>query len=182
MSKPKQRNSWLVTMPIAMIAAAYLWFVFLPGRRAIETVRAELLDKQAFIGGADRVMAGIGNVEAELRQCKAYCQSWHGGSMDSTEMTKLFRTIAEVLESSGVVTTKFTPESGTSLDMLQKIPVHLGFEGSFQQISEVLTKLESLSQRIWVEQISMQVNEEHRETVTCELSLAIFAGKLKKND
>ena len=128
----RRRNSWLVTFPIAEIAGLYLWFVFLPGKGgAIEAAHVELHDKQAFIASIDRVRAGIRHVEGEIETTKEYCRRWcRTDSADSTDMAALFGIIAELLKSSCVVTTRFTPKAGTHLESCAEgTAAHLGVVG-----------------------------------------------------
>jgi Tfp pilus assembly protein PilO len=175
-------KTWLVTMPIAGLAAAYVWFLFLPGQKAIADLNAELQAKQATITGMPRSIAARQALEKELQEIESYQQAWEGCSSNSAEVANLFGQIAEAMKTAGIETTRFAPEAVVKYDRMQKIPLRIGFSGSFPQICDFLMRLEKINQRIWVEDFNLEKEGEKGDGLKCELNLAIFAGNSEKSD
>lgn len=175
-------KSWFVTVPVAAMAAAYVWFVFLPGGRAVAELRQEIHNKQLTITGMTRTIAARDALEKERKDLETYVRTWQGCSSNSADVANLFGQIAERMKTAGVVTTRFAPEPATNLERLQKIPLRIGFSGSFSQICTVLAGIEKLDQRIWVEDFNVEKAGDLGDSLKCELNLAIFANNSEKSD
>ena len=107
--KRVRRHSWLVTLPLVAISAAYLWLVFLPGQRSISALETELADKRAFIASGAHVADCRAQFEYKLADLQAYCKRWEPKASDSAQLAALYGEIAELLKASGVATTHFSP-------------------------------------------------------------------------
>ncbi len=191
--KSARRHSWLVTLPLAGIAAAYLWLVFLPGQRVISALEIELADKRAFIASGSHVSQCRVQFEAKLAELQTYCDRWQAKKCDSARLAALYGEIAELLKASGVATTHFSPGPTTRLDVLQKTSLRMTCEGTFEQVASVLTKLERMPERLWVEDVSLEAlaNEapsspekeaQIGQIMRCQVTLVIFAGNSKNSN
>lgn len=191
--KKGRRHSWLVTLPLAGIAAAYLWLVFLPGQRVIAALETELADKRAFIASGSHVSQCRVQFEAQLADLQSYCDRWQAKTCDSAGLAALYGEIAELLKASGVATTHFSPGPTTRLDVLQKTSLRITCEGTFEQVASVLTKLETMPQRLWVEDVSLETladdapsrsdkDDQIGQIMRCQVDLVIFAGNSEKTE
>jgi type IV pilus assembly protein PilO len=182
MKPKKRRHSLLITVPVAGIAAAYLWFVFLPGKRAVAALHAEIEEKQVLVAAGPKTTALIHRVEQELQETQAFIEAGRNRAGDSREVAMLYGQIAEILTKAGVVTTRFDPEATVSLALVQKTPLQLGCQGTFAQVAQVLEGLEKLRERVWIDEMSLQQMGQDRKEIECAISLAIFAANPKKSD
>jgi Tfp pilus assembly protein PilO len=168
------RQTWLVTVPIALGASAYVWFVFLPGKRAIAELNGELETKQMFAASAGRTAAAIRQLETLSQDTQAYATEHRLPSASSADMARLYGAIAEAMREAGVRTTRFAPEPAVKYDQMQRTPVRVGCVGSFDEVSALLSQLEQLPYRVWIESVTMQPEREDGKAVRCEATLGIF--------
>jgi Tfp pilus assembly protein PilO len=191
--KQMRRHSWLVTLPLVAIVAAYLWLVFLPGQRVISALETELADKRAFIASGVHVSRCRVEFETKLADLRTYCEQWQAKPCDSAGLAALYGEIAELLKASGVVTTHFSPGPTQKLDILKKTALKIECEGTFEQVASVLTSLEKMPGRLWVENVSLETladsgvsirknDDKIGQIMRCQVNLVIFAGNSEKTD
>jgi len=191
--KRMRRHSWLVTLPLVAISAAYLWLVFLPGQRVIAALETELDDKRAFIASGVHVAQCRVQFEAKLADLHTYCDRWQAKPCDSAGLAALYGEIAELLKASGVVTTHFSPGPTQKFDVLKKTALKIEYEGTFEQVASVLTSLETMPERLWVENVNLetladsgvsirQKDDKVGQIMRCQVTLVIFAGNSEKSD
>jgi Tfp pilus assembly protein PilO len=182
MKKPSVRHSWLITLPIASVAGAYLYFFFFPGQLAIAELRHELQNKQAYAANRITVLTQIAKLEQEIKDTQAYNEDFAPRPCRSAELAKLFGQIAERTQQAGVVTTRFAPESPVKYDALRRIPLRLGCEGSFGAVCKLLESLESLDERLWIDDLNLSSAGKDGKNVSCEISLVVFADNSENSD
>jgi Tfp pilus assembly protein PilO len=171
-----------VTLPVVLIAGAYVWFVFLPGKARHRQLKQELEDKRAFILSGSNVLLTINGVEKKVAAAQEYVDHWRPESADSAAIAARFGRIAQTLQQAGVVTTRFAPEPPVRLERLQKLPLRLSCEGSFPQVCGMLDALERSGERLWIERLALEPLAEDGQIIKCDLCLAIFADNLKKTN
>jgi Tfp pilus assembly protein PilO len=191
--KKVRRHSWLVTLPLAAILSAYLWLVFLPGQRVIAALETELADKRAFIASGAHVAECRVQFERKLADLRTYCNRWQAKPSDSARLAALYGEIAELLKASGVATTHFSPGPTHKLDVLQKTTLKIECEGTFEQVASVLTRLEKMPERLWVEDVNLETlanddpnrreqDDQTGQIMRCQVNLVIFAGNSEKSN
>lgn len=175
------QSHW-VTVPIAVVSATYVWFVFLPGKSAIDALKTERGVKQQAVLSAGETQARIRQVEQESLATSEYCQAWSGGGGGSAEVARLYGAIAEATRQAGVSTTRFAPEAPTKFEQMQRLSLRLGCQGSFAEIGAFVESIEGLPYRIWIEDLTMERSTEDGKDMSCEMVLAIFAGCSEKSN
>ena len=117
-----RRQSWLVTLSLVLLAAGYVWFVFLPGKAAIGRLEAELNDRRAFVAGGHELVLKIERVQQELALARDYSRKWRPEPSGSAAAAARFGRIAQVLQQAGVSTTRFAPQATVKLRVAGKAP------------------------------------------------------------
>lgn len=180
--KLSRRQSWLVTLPVVLVAGAYVWFVFLPGKSALGQLASELESKRAFIVSSGKVVLDIHRVEKDIDEAQGYVDHWRPESADAAAIVARFGGVAQTLQKAGVVTTRFAPEPAVKFERLQKLPLRLTCEGSFAQICEMLDALDRSGGGLWIEHLALEPAAEDGQKIKCDLCLAIFADNSKKTN
>jgi Tfp pilus assembly protein PilO len=174
MKNKSTRGSWLVTVPLAGMTVAFLTLLFLPGQRRLEALRRDMHVKQDFVLGAGQMAVRIHTLDAELAETRKYNAAWRLQSADSAAVTALCGRIAQLAQDSGVAASRFAPGTPEGVERLQRIPLEMVCYGSFAHIQAFLAALESLPQRVWLNDLKLQASGETGEAVRCELAMAVF--------
>jgi type IV pilus assembly protein PilO len=175
-------GSWLLTIPLAALGLGYVYFFYLPARKAMAEIRDEVKAKQEYIDKAQMVPAQLLSVQTELDKAKSYTAACDKAGLAGAELPTLFGRIAEVAKRSGAATTRFTPESAVKHDKIKRVPLTVALTGTFPQVEEFIRGLESLPARIWIGSLKMDASEKSGRSVKLEISLDVFANNSEDSD
>lgn len=182
MSNRLHSNSWIVTVPLAAAAVAYLMFVFLPGRRANAKIEEELVEKQNYVAEAATVAATLHAAEQELQRTQEYTATWKHNAPAEGSRSLLFGKMHELAKTAGVTVNRFEPKPVEQRAQIRGFPVVIGCAGKYAQVHEFLQGLESHPATIWADSVVIRRPSEASETVDCEVSLVIFANNPESSD
>ena len=175
MKSSMRQTSWVIILPLAALVVAYVFAVFLPGRRAIDRLRGELADHQEFVVSTTFVAPAIEATRDELAKTGAYNAAWSAAAPTEADLSHLYGQIHALAKTAGATTTRFEPQPTLDYEQLRRIPVLVGCTGSFFQLARFLETLENLPQTIWVETAEFSADGQAEGVVKCEVELVIFA-------
>jgi Tfp pilus assembly protein PilO len=175
-------GGWAAIVPLTLAIGIYLAVVFFPTMREISSLRAEIAGKEAVIADAARQSGRLPQLEADLAATHEYLRQWRGISAKPGESARLFGRLADLVKASGATTTVFRPEPKRSHASMERLPLVLGCRGTHEQVHALLSSIERLPARIWVDELTLERGDQDGETVACELKLAIFADNFEISD
>lgn len=176
------QKSWMIPALAGGLAAAYLYFFFLPQQRAIAELTQQLTTQREFVRQTEMLAPALAATETQVKTTLQYTTAWQETSPSEAELAVLFGQISELAKAAGVTTTRFDPDSPVKLTRIRRFPLMIGCTGQFSQIARFLESVERLPQTIWVASLRMEASSEGRENVGCEVMLEIFADNPKNSD
>ncbi|HZZ28616.1 MAG TPA: type 4a pilus biogenesis protein PilO [Pirellulales bacterium] len=180
-SRSNRRHSLFITLPTALAALAYLWFVFVPTAKALRNIHDQIRDKESFIAQTDALHTSAAHVEHDLAEVQQYTQDWCRQTPAPGQLEMLFEKITDYIRRSGVISTRFEPLQEVSLEIIHRMPVRMEVTGSYAQIFRLLASLERLPETVWVEELKIEKSKESGKDVQCELKLEVFAVDSKES-
>ena len=177
-----RRGSWFVTVPLAVIAVAYVMLFFLPGNRAIDQLGEQIEQKQQYIAQAATLTTALQVAQEELEKVRQYNETWQTHAPAQGETSALHATINTLAVASGTDVTRLDPEEVILYDKVRQAPLSVECTGSFGEVFEFLRGLEGLPAEIWVDLVNLEKLEQTRESVKCELTLVVFANNPENSD
>jgi Tfp pilus assembly protein PilO len=180
--KKKNPKSWIVTLLLAGGALAYVFLVFLPGQRSISTLREELTTKQGFIIETDSIAASIVEAEEKLKDVESYIEKWRDEAPAEAELANWFGRVHEQVEASGITTRRFEPQKVTRMDAVWMLPLAVGTNGKFAEVSQLLARLENLPGTVWLDEVIITLEGKDTENLQAEVTLALFADNQEDSD
>ncbi len=181
-SKKSQREKWMVILPLAAGAVAYLVFVFLPCQRTAAELQSELREKQEYLTYAGSVGTALAASEEELQAARHYRDQRRAHAPSMSHVSDLFAKIHSVERESGVHTIRFDPQPLEAKQYVSIMPLSVECVGSFFEVCSLLRGLESLPADIWVRRLQLEKMAATGEDVQCWIDLAIFADNQDKSD
>lgn len=175
-------SRWILVVPLVAAAGAYFYFVFLPGQRSLASLREELSAADQFIAQVEAFGPALLSTQQQLGKTRQYVDQWEQTAPTEAGLSGVFGRINRLAKESGVTTTRFEPQPAVPYDTVRRLPVAVRCVGSFGQVCRFLQALEGMEETIWAESLKMQRTGEDRESVECELSLAIFADNPDDSD
>jgi hypothetical protein len=170
-----RHGSWIVTLPLGVIAAAYIMGVYLPNHRVIGELRRDAAEKQDFIDEAAQTNTAIGSGKRTLEKTLAYTTAREQLAPHEKEMSLLYGRIHEAARAAGASPSRFDPQAVAAFDTFRRTKVVVGCSGSFLQIYEFLRRLEGMPAAIWVDSVRIDKKGDSGGEIGCEVDLAIFA-------
>jgi Tfp pilus assembly protein PilO len=180
--KHGRQGSWMVTVPLAGLAAAYLFLWFLPRQERLAAVSRELSDRRDYVMQSAGVVSAVAAGRQTLDETTTYVTAWQADTPDTSRLSALFTRINELADQSGLTTTRFEPLPALENETVRRVPVTYGCTGSLPQFFSFLHELESLPAGIWQESLKIEVNQEVPGELVCEVVLVIFSEKTEESD
>jgi hypothetical protein len=174
----KKRSSLGIAAAI-VIAVGYLYFFYLPMEKENKRLSAELSSRRIAVGEAQMLGVDIENARLQLAKTIAHVEDWE--SRNDDDPAQVLALINDEVQQSGVQTINFDPEKTVQMDTLQKMQLVLGTKGDFQQVYDMLTRIEKLHPTIWIEGFRVGTSQQDK-MLSNEISLAIFADNPKNSD
>lgn len=171
-----------MTVPMVGVAVAYFMLFFLPGSKAIDELKKQTAEKQAYVEQAGELATALGLAQAELDKARSYYQAWKDNAPRQRELAALFGKINQLAKVAGTTTTRFDPEPLVQRDHLREIPLTMGCSGTNAQIFEFLRGLESLPLSIWVTSVQIEKVNPRTKAVDCEAAVVVFTGNPGDSD
>ena len=177
-----KRGDWLVTLPLAAGAIAYVVFVFLPGREVTAELKQQIETKQQTIDQTLGLAKAAVVIGQQAQKTRAYTSAWQQQCPASGELSSLYGKIRELAGASQATITRFDPESSETHPALCETRLLVGCEGSFAEVFEFLRAVEGLQETVWIREMRLDKLEGSEGNVNCELNLVIFASNSGNSD
>jgi len=175
-------GNWIVTLSIIAAAAIYLTLVWLPGRRTIKAMQAQLGNKQQFIDQATDMPTALVAAQRELQENEAAVAQWENAAPRRKELPTLYGDINALAKDAGLAITRFDPQPFQTHEQIREIPLTIGCTGTFAQVFDFLREVESMPATIWSKLLRIEKIEGTRGDVQCELDLVIFSNNPQNSD
>jgi Tfp pilus assembly protein PilO len=181
-SKLAQNRSWVVTIALAGGALAYAYFVFLPYQREIGLLKDQLRAAHDYIVQSDSVRQSIAEAEDELRLTREFAKAWRRSAPHASQWAPSLGAISQAAKESHTATVRFEPQTPFRLEAIHRVSILLGSRGEFAQLQDLLGRVESLPQSVWIEELRLARPAENSPILSCELNLALFADNHEDSD
>ena len=181
-NEKSKKGGWVVTVPMAACAIAFLVFVFLPGAKQFGAKRAELDNKRAYITLSSDQLVQLQQAEKDLTATRAYNDIWRQRVPDERNLAALFGQLNSGCQAAGVGILRFEPKEATTYSSVSQVPVLLETKGSYAQLMEMLVGLESLPAPLWVESLHLDFSDKSGGDATCQTTLAAFADLINDSN
>jgi Tfp pilus assembly protein PilO len=178
----RKSRSLVVTVLLAAGSVAYVFFVFLPGQKAIAYLRRELDTKQQYIIDADRLAHAMQRADQDLKQARQFAEAWRRTAPGERELAPILGRITAAAEESGVSIERLDRRAVEQYEVIGQVPVVLECEGTFGQVFDLTHRLETMPQSVWITELRMERQSKTSENVVAEIALAVFADNSETSD
>jgi len=182
MTAKTRRGSWLVTLPLAVLAVGYLVLFYVPGRRAISRATDQVEKHRQVLDQSTGLLTAIHVAQQETGKADRFVSQWEANCPPTAELSQLYGEIYALAEAAEVRVTQFDPEAIVRGERIVKIPLKMGCRGRFEQVFAFLASLEGIAYEVWITELRMERGMEDREDILCELGLVVFAGNSGNSD
>lgn len=175
-------GNWQATLTMAALTVAYLFLFSLPGMKAIREMRDEIRAKEDMVLQAGQLAWQFQACQSEHQETQKFVEAWAGRAPSAGEVSAVFGRASELAHNSGSRITRFEPQPAVEYETLSRIPLDLGCQGSLPELFRFLRELETLPVPLWVEHVRLEALGDDRQSLQCDLNVAIFADKSDFSD
>lgn len=182
MKKLLEHSSWMITAPLLLLTVIYLTVFFVPGRRELNRLRADLDSTVEMAYQAEAKSTRIEAIQADIRATGEYTDEWEGRRLSTPRFAELFGRIHALGRDAGTVFRSFNPETPVPMRHLDQMPVKLVCVGSYASLFEFVRQLESLPEAIVINSVDVAAPRKDGEGTQCSLNLIVFTGHSQDSD
>jgi len=182
MKKPSQRNSLIVTIPLAATAAAWVFLLFLPIQKVIGRLQDEIDEMQQYCNRSELLLPVLGRTGRDLAEVRKKVAYWDKTAPSPEDLTPLLGQITAAARAAGLRTTRFDPKPIVVYDRIAEMPVSMGVTGSFPLLFRFLAKIENMPQTVWIDRLEIEKAGQTGWSVSCDMDLAIFMDNPENSD
>ena len=179
--KTKKKSSWFVSIPLILIAAGYLYFVFLPLHKKSKDLEVDLRSKKSFINRSINLDARISTTDDQIAEIRQYIDAQRGRLANDSNRAAVFGELSRLTSETGNKPTHFEPLPAEAKQTYQRLPVRIGATGSFASAAAMLASLDQFPTTAWIESFRLQ-RASNSEKLASEVNLAIFSESPDKSD
>ncbi len=173
-SGPSKAPSWVITLGVALAAAAYVLLIFLPFQRSITQLRQELQNKRLQIMQSDQLVLPLASEAERLAQIRQHTGHWERHAPGPQEIASFYAQLSEQANLASVPLLRFEPQPPRALQTVRQHSVVLSVQGDFEQLFEFLTRMERMPQTVWPTHLRMAQPAAGGASLQCEMTLTIF--------
>lgn len=175
------KSSTSVLLVILGLVATFVMLVYLPINRSIAAAHDTLQLKQSLVAQEESLLAQIERHAQELKDVEAYTQSWEAVPNANFYLSQLLGEISQEAKQAGTDALRLEPGQAVEMQAVQRIPVRLGCSGTFQEIHDLVSRIENLPYKIWLRQIELAPKSDRERDLTCELEFEAFIVSVKNS-
>lgn len=182
MKKLLQQSSWIITAPLLLLTVLYLTVFFVPGRRELNRLRADLDSTVEMAYQAEAKSTRIEAIQADIRATLAFNDEWEQRRLSTARFAELFGRIHALGRDAGAVFRSFNPEPPVPMQHLDQLPVKLVCVGSYASLFDFIRRLESMPEAILIHSVDVAAPRKDGEETQCSLNLTVFTGHSQDSD
>jgi Tfp pilus assembly protein PilO len=175
--KPRMPKTWLITGLLAGAAVAYIVFVFLPSQQTINTLRAQIQERNQQIMQAQSMTGTLAQARLRLAAAHEVGKQWRDQAPKQSQLITHFASLTQQAEAAGVAIDRLDPLPAVELNLIVQQNVTLQFHAPFAAVFDLLHRLEALPGTMWVRDLRLQANGAGDSMLRGEMTLTIFVDR-----
>lgn len=170
-------RSRLITLVAGGAAIVYAVFVFVPVQRAVSQTRKTIRSQQSQIVKSVSLAKSIQEAEAKLATTEEFIGVWRAQTPTPKHLPAVYSEIISLAQDHGAEVTSLLPQAEQPLNTIGLVPVVLQSAGSYQSLRGLLIRLETMSGRVWVEEVHLQPLDKQSDRLSGTIKLIIFTNR-----
>ncbi|MBA2114975.1 type 4a pilus biogenesis protein PilO [Bremerella alba] len=175
------KNSTPILLAGLGLLVAFAMLVYLPLSRSIAAAHDSLELKQSLVDQEDSLLAQLERHDQELGDVNAYTQAWEEVPNANFYLSQMLGEISQHAKQAGTDALRLEPGQSTDMQAVQRIPVRLGCTGTFQEIHELIGRIEQLPYKIWLRRVELAPRNEQLRDLACEMEFEAFIVSVKNS-
>ena len=163
------------------VIVAFAMLVYLPLSRSIAAARDSLELKRSMVSQEGSLLAQIERHAQDKQDILQYTKTWDHVPNANFYLSQMLGEISQNAKLAGTDALRLEPGQAIEMQAVQRIPVRLGCTGTFQEIHDLIGRIEELPYKISLRQIELAPRSEDQRDLTCEMEFEAFIVSVKNS-
>ena len=183
MKDPVRRDNLLTIVGLSIIAAVFVFAIYLPGYRAAARLRAEISTAEHQIREIPVRVAELELLHQRLEARRKYLQERGSVFAADPGVHEIIHEVALAGSRAGLEITRLEPLAPSSAASFQTLPFRLSFRGRYHACMHFVHALELQSRLMRIEDLRIfSESGKSGSVVQGELNFAVYARKAEKRE
>lgn len=143
-----RHDTLIAIIGTAVLTVGYYWGVVYPGRVTAQKIEFEIAQSQAQIGQIPTILSEHSQLQKRLEQQREQLTELENVLPAQSHVSEVLHQIASQARRAGLTITRLEPLPPVDFAAYSAQPFHLSCRGSFEDISEFLSSLETQSRLV----------------------------------
>ena len=152
---PNVQKIIFLSVFIAIISAAYIFYIFMPQRDTINANSEAIVKFQSQYSEQQNILANLPRFKLELKTMQESFEKSLKMLPNAREIPSLLTNISTLAQESGLEINLFQPKTEVSMDFYAQIPVEMKVTGKYHQLGMFFDKLSQLPRIINIIDLNM---------------------------
>lgn len=176
-------NSLVVTAPLAVVTIVYFAYVYVPMRTKISELRRERDGIELLVRESQRMSTQLETTREQLTATQAFIARQTRRLVPVETAMDDLASIPILARQANATIERFEPSPPSTTDKsLARIPVQVQCAGSFAELFAFLGELETLPNKLWIDELKFEAGREAGQKTKCEVKLVVFAERSANSD
>lgn len=167
-------KSRCIVAAIVLMTVAYFGLVFLPGQNMLRTLRRQIQQDRQYLASVAALPGEVAHLHEAIQKAKTYCSSWQNAAPRDDGMGGFLAKFTSAAADSQVLLLEIIPQPAKDGKFLRALPVAIRCVGPFARIGQLLAQLETFTEPLSVEQLTLEPDASNERKILCTLTVTIF--------
>ncbi|MFN3151615.1 type 4a pilus biogenesis protein PilO [Bremerella sp.] len=163
------------------LVVVFVMLVYMPLSRSIAAAHDSLELKRSLVSQEGSLLAQIERHAQELEDVKEYTEAWEEVPNANYFLSQLLGEISQHAKQAGTDALRLEPGQTIEMQAVHRIPVRLGCTGTFQEIHDLIGRIEDLPYKIWLRRVELAPKGNQSRDLTCEMEFEAFIVLVKNS-
>lgn len=178
-----QRDGLLTIVVVAALSGAFLFFFYLPERKAAQDLRAEITQLQASIKRVPIRVAELESLKREIALREDFLKKSRAWMPAKADVPAVLEQVSRLADGANLKVTRLEPKTAERAHSYHSIPFRVTFRGRFSGIAGFLRGLENHERTVTFEELTLKHDQEDRQqTSQADLHFSVYADGSEFND
>ena len=169
-----RRDSLVTIIGLALLAAAFVFVVYLPSQKTERAVRAEIAQAERSIGDIPLHVAELESLNREIAQRVAYLESTRQLVPHDSDMHTILSQIASLADESGLTVTRLEPLAAVSYATYDVLPFRVSLSGRFQGVLSLLRGLEAPRRLFTTDDLALRQISKDGDVIEVDVNFSAY--------
>ena len=180
MKDPVRRDTLLTIIGLSLMVVAFIFVIFLPGKKACAEIKREIADANKSIQEIPLRVAEVESLKKEIRKRQDYLKETDRLMPVDADLHAVIRQVAYLARNSNLDDGPLKPQPSIQHETYRVIPYQLSFTGDFRGIATFLHGLESQDRLFTVEEFDLTSRDESRPgTINGDITFSVYIRRAK---